>query len=121
MGPVGCGGPGNAFIPVEELLELEQQPLSAHILGDAKGIVMGNAGLTKDRHPEWEPIMIASEHHAIECKKEVLRGRAKLKMLPRPTSLVAHIRPSCASTMIFETYRPSPDPAVFGIPGSSIR
>ena len=47
MGPVGCGGPGNAFIPVEELLELEQQPLSAHILGDAKGIVMGKCRFRK--------------------------------------------------------------------------
>lgn len=119
---MGCGEPGNASISVKELLETAPQPLPAHILGDFKGIVTGKCRtFAEDRHPEWGPTMIASEHHAIECKKEVLRGRAKLKVLPRPTSLVAHIRPSCASTMIFETYRPSPDPAVFGIPGSSIR
>lgn len=58
---MGCGGPANALISVEELLETAPQPLPAHILGYFKGIVTGKCRtFAEDRHPEWGPTMIAS-------------------------------------------------------------
>ncbi len=85
---MGPGGTGNKSISVD---------------WERQGVVTGKRWtLAQNQHPEGEPTMRAATHYTTECGKDALRGRAKLNLLPRPSSLVAHIRPSCASTMIFE-------------------